>query len=328
MRMTLGDVSYDRSIPGRSAGLYLTARCPVGCAHCSVDSRPDSPTISDFNLFTEIVQELSGRKALNSVGISGGEPFVERRGLVIAINELSEAGKGIALFTSGVWAQPAEIPKWIRSAIRKVSCVFLSTDTYHAANIDDAVFIRAIQTIVSENVWLIVQVLRRDIDSATRLLDEALGLDWPSFAEISPISELPYGRGASLFESSGSWPAHAFGRCSLSVSPLVRYDGMVAACCNEEVIMGKGAGRLRRHCSTVDEIATALDDYVSDPLLRGLHSVGAGSIVSHPRYQTLENEPFKSICDLCWTMQRMTPGVDKDPVLKAAVLVAEVGGIS
>jgi organic radical activating enzyme len=324
----LADVSYDLSKPGQSIGMYLTARCPVGCAHCSVDSRVDSPTVSDYDLLGKIVHELSRREKLRSVGISGGEPFVERRGLVMAVDEISAGGKGIALFTSGVWAQRREIPAWIRSTLRKVSCVFLSTDSYHAANVQNKVFVRAVQTIVEEGVWLIVQVLRTDADAAARLLEDALGSDWQTCAEISLISPLPYGRGASLFVLGDSWPAKAFGRCSLSVSPLVRYDGMVAACCNEEVIMGKGSERLRRSCASVEEIVTALDEYVSDPLLRGLHAVGAGPIASHPRYRHLQDKPFKSICHLCWAMQDVTPQADGDPVLSAAALVGEVGVLS
>ena len=88
--------------------------------------------------------------------------------------------------------------------------------------------------------------------------------------------------------------------------------------------MGKGAQRLRRTCSSVNEIIKSIDDYVSDPLLRALHTAGAGPIASHPRYRHLQGESFSSICHLCWAMQAITPETDGDAVLSAAALLGEV----
>ena len=83
---------------------------------------------------------------LTAVGISGGEPFVERRGLSLAVERLAAAGKDIVLYTSGVWAS-GEAPEWIRGVLGQASCVFLSTDAFHAASIDDARFVRAARAI-------------------------------------------------------------------------------------------------------------------------------------------------------------------------------------
>lgn len=324
MRMTLADVAYDRSQPGRSVGLFLTDRCPVGCAHCSVDSRHDSPTVSDYRLLSETIATLCARPNLRSVGITGGEPFIEKRGLTHAVNELSRAGKSIVLFTSGVWARSDSVPAWIKSTLRKVACVFLSTDAYHAASVDDEMFIRAIRTIADENVWLIIQVLEENVDSASLLLDRALGSEWSRQAELSRITPLPYGRGATLFSFDELWPVGAFGQCTLASTPLIRYDGIVTACCNEEVIMGKGSERLRRRCSSAEEIENAVDHYISDPLLLVLSSVGAGPIISHPRYNHLRDQSFRSICHLCWAMQDVTPSVDRDHVMSVTALLGKM----
>src|SRR2546430_12775423 len=103
-RLSLAQVEEARQTLGQSVLLFLTDRCPVGCAHCSVDSRQDSPTISDFELFEQIVEALCTRPDLRLVGISGGEPFVERRGLMLASRRLIEAEKDVVVYTSGVWA--------------------------------------------------------------------------------------------------------------------------------------------------------------------------------------------------------------------------------
>ena len=82
-RLTWQAIDDIRNERGRSTLLFITDRCPVGCAHCSVDSRRDSPTITDFELFGEIVEWLVAQDH-DVIGTSGGEPFVERRGLSLA----------------------------------------------------------------------------------------------------------------------------------------------------------------------------------------------------------------------------------------------------
>src|SRR5258705_4584840 len=136
-RLTHAEVESVRRTPGRSLLVFLTDRCPVGCAHCSVDSLRDSPTITDFELFEAIVTWIANRPGLETVGISGGEPFVERRGLELASARFRAAGLRQVVFTSGVWAK-GRTAGWIGDTLARCETVYLSTDAFHARAIDDA----------------------------------------------------------------------------------------------------------------------------------------------------------------------------------------------
>ena len=65
-RLGWQEIEDIRNERGRSTLLFITDRCPVGCAHCSVDSRRDSPTITDFELFGEIVEWLARSRTTTS----------------------------------------------------------------------------------------------------------------------------------------------------------------------------------------------------------------------------------------------------------------------
>jgi hypothetical protein len=313
-QLRLAEVDRIRYTPGKSLLLFLTDRCPVGCAHCSVDSRADSPTIRDFELFESIVGDISNAPGIELVGISGGEPFVERRGLTMATEGFSAAGKNIVLYTSGIWAG-SSTPRWVREVLGRAACVFLSTDAFHANQIDDERFVRAARAIQTEGAWVVVQVLKLTdmIGAAKRLLERAFGKSWDACAELNFIPPLPYGRGASIFHKTETWPGSSFGACRSLAAPVVRYDGLVSACCNERVINGAGPQALRRRVRRRGDLSAAMHDFGADPFLRLLGGAGTSVVTEHPALHDLADKSFTSICELCWAAHRRMPGPQAKP---------------
>lgn len=319
-RLTFEDLQPIRLTPSRSLLLFITDRCPVGCAHCSVDSRRDSPTITDFVLFRDIVDWICLQPDIEVVGISGGEPFSERRGLTLASRRFIEAGKCVVPYTSGVWGASRSTPMWIKEVLQRCSAVFLSTDTFHAAAIKDDRFLRAARAIADEGVWIIVQVIDTPamVAEAETLLRGAFGEEFHAFAEIRPIPGLSRGRGANVFMSSKHTPGHKFGPCGILASPVVRYDGLTTACCNERVVMGDGPGRLQRQIRTPLELSAAIDGFRSDPALTAIGGIGPGVMTAHPRFSDLADQEFGHVCDLCWSiLDRLGDEKESDPLLHA-----------
>jgi MoaA/NifB/PqqE/SkfB family radical SAM enzyme len=328
-RLNLAEVEKTRRARGRSVLLFITDRCPVGCEHCSVDSRADSPTISDFDLFEQIVDGICARPEVQVVGISGGEPFVERRGLMLASRRVVDSGKDLVLYTSGVWGKSAEAPAWIREVIGLASCVFLSTDAFHADQIADEHFVRAAHTISREDVPMVVQVLDRPemVERAQGLLVAAFGASWPEHAEINLIPPLPYGRGQLVFMRKAGRPGREFRPCAVAAAPVIRYDGRLAGCCNENVIMGGGPEVLRRTVHSQEEVDAAIVHFGTDPFLGAIGGVGPEGLTEHPRFRDLGDEPFTSICELCWKMLERTAGDERpDPMISALDLVGQGAG--
>ena len=316
-----------RHTRGRSTLLFITDRCPVGCAHCSVDSRRDSPTITDFELFGEILDWLCEQPRLEVVGISGGEPFVERRGLTLAVRRIADAGKRVVIYTSGAWGTRPHPPAWIREVLARSSTVFLSTDAFHQEGVPDSTYVNAARAIAAADAWIVVQVIDTEpmVERARELLHTAFGEHFEDFVELRLTAPLTAGRGADVFTRTERTPGHAFAPCTMVASPMVRYDGLATACCNESVIMGFGPARLRRRASSQAEVAAAMDAFHADPMLRAIGGAGPGALTEHPRFADLAERDFTSICDLCWKMlDRVANDERPDPLIEAinTVLVA------
>jgi hypothetical protein len=321
------DIRHER---GRSTLLFITDRCPVGCAHCSVDSRRDSPTITDFELFGEIVEWLVAQDH-DVVGISGGEPFVERRGLSLAARRITEEGKRLVVYTSGVWAKRPDPPAWIADVLDRCTTVYLSTDAFHAEGVGDGHYVHAARAIQRAGAWIVVQVVDVGdmVQRARGLLIAAFGDGWEDYAEVVPTQPLTAGRGADVFMRTKHQPGREYGACALVASPIIRYDGVITACCNESVIMGFGPAALRRRASDREELDAAIDGFRDDTLLRAIGAVGPGALTVHPRFADLADQQFSSICDVCWKLfERTARDAEPDPLIAAisAVLVQPGAG--
>ncbi len=327
-RLRLDDVDRIRYRRGNAVLLFLTDRCPVGCLHCSVDSRRDSPSVRDHDLLRDIVGSLADYPRLSMVGISGGEPFIERRALSHAVETLADAGKSVVLYTSGLWARADPVPPWIRQVLARTSCLFLSTDAFHAKAIDDGRFVAALRAAADQGAPVVVQVLDRpdDVAEANRLLGSAFGAAWPTYVDLNLLVPLPYGRGAAVFDPPAEARGDSFPRCRIAATPVVRYDGAVTACCNESLIVGHGPERLRETHADGAAVVDALERIWGDPFLRILNSSGAAAVTAHPRYAPLAEQKFRGICDFCRRAQELTPalGADTDPLLAGIASVAEL----
>jgi Radical SAM superfamily len=318
-----------RASPGATALLFITDRCPVGCAHCSVDSRPDSPRITDFALFEQIVDRLCADPGYEMIGISGGEPFVERRGLTLATRRLHEAGKRPVVYTSGFWGRPGDPPEWVHDVLGHCACVYLSTDAYHEAGTGPAAFTGAARAVAGHGLPIVVQVVD-DGDMPARaaaLLHEALGPDWRRHAEVVPTTGLEHGRGAGIYHRTTRHPGRELGSCLLVNAPVVRYDGRVSVCCNESVLMGGGPAALRRECADGTAVGDALEGFRSDPLYRALGSAGSAVLTGLPRFRDLADREFSTICGLCWSMTRRVADTGgPDPLLESIGIIGGGAG--
>jgi hypothetical protein len=326
-RLTVAQIGELRRTPGATVVLFLTDRCPVGCAHCSVSSRADSSRITDWDLFAEVIAGVCALAGVQAVAITGGEPFAERRGLTYAVQQLHAAGKDLVVFTSGYWAR-GTTAGWVGSVLAVTSTVYLSTDSFHSAGLaklprNDAASLPSGPRGIgrqrdggsaggSSGAGGGGAPARHAVEVAAQLIEDAgchlvlQVLDEPGAmeaarnvslnAEVSLVQPIPVGRGSSTFPRGGLRPIADLGRCSLLNSPTIRYDGWVSACCNESVITGSGPQALRRRVARARDVGDALRGFGADPVLRLIGRHGAGAL------EALADPPFRTVCDACWSV--------------------------
>lgn len=318
------EIERMRRAVGQSVLLYLTDACPVGCEHCSVDARLDGRRITDMVAFAEIVETVCRRKRIQVVGISGGEPFVERRGLTLATTCARLAGKAVVVYTSGVWAgRTPRVPSWIREVLGATDTVVLSTSQFHFKSLPAGAAAAAALAAIEADCWLVVQTLNdpESLTATREMLEGALGLAWKEHAEVNVTSLLPYGRARAFANQKKASQTAAFGACVLAAAPVVRYDGSVFGCCNEQVLGGGGPEELRREGGT--ELAAALDAFEKWPALRVIREVGPAALAEHPTMRDIRDDEHESICSLCWRAVARLRSANADAFVESLATLVE-----
>jgi organic radical activating enzyme len=315
---TQSELAVIRATPGRTALLFITDRCPVECAHCSVGSRTHSPGIANQDHFETMVQALAQQPGLEVVGISGGEPFVERQGLAYAVEQLQRAGLGVVIFSSGLWGRSQETPDWIQTVLSHTNTLVLSTDAFHQNKVSPEHFCRAARAVVKHKVWLVVQTLNPS--QAHVLLQEALGPFYQEQAEIIPLRPLSNGRGSTVFVQTQMYKAQDLSPCPLVANPVLRHDGILTACCNEDVITGHGPSHLRtrlpQHHSPAQartQLREAIVQFQCHPLLRLMRTVGPAALLDHPEFTHLQNKHYRDTCEFCWAAHEALATLETEP---------------
>jgi hypothetical protein len=323
-RLTNAEIANLRSQYGKTVLLFITDRCPVGCAHCSVDSRPDSPMVTDYALFDEILAGIVDTPGIELVGISGGEPFVERRALPRAVGRLREGGTEVSVLTSGYWASGGRCQPWIATVLRQIGTIFLSTDSFHLGGVSRDRFRRAAGFIAEAGCRIVVQMLdqAQTHDYVRDVLTELYGAGWQQHADINLIPQLSVGRGSSVFQITARKALGSFGPCNATKAPTIRYDGVLAGCCNEAVLMGAGPDALRRQVRDRRELVLALESFRTDRLLRTVGTVPMARLAALPGLAELDDTGYETICGPCWRAHDI---VARDP--RAAAAVGVVAGM-
>jgi hypothetical protein len=126
--------------------------------------------------------------------------------------------------------------------------------------------------------------------------------------ELNVVPPLSTGRGRVAFATLPPLARRTladWGACGLLAAPVVRYDGLVVACCNEAVLMGAGPDQLRRRCRNGAEVAEAITAFREDPLLECLRTAGTSAIARLPWADAAGDRSYGSICEACWDVHAL-----------------------
>ncbi|MCL2399697.1 MAG: radical SAM protein [Defluviitaleaceae bacterium] len=218
-----------------SVGYQLTDSCNAKCKICCTSSPLQDGRRLDIELILNSIDSTKDIKSINTIGITGGEPFLYIDD-VLAISEASsKIGHRISVTTNAFWCESYDITLKVLSQLKKNNLTYciISTDAFH----EEYVPIKYIKTLVRacKNVGINPQIqsisTRSNLAHTDRIISE-LGSDKINLA-VFYGSLLPVGMAKEAVASEDLFTcklSHIV--CPFKNTLLITSDGRAMPCCS------------------------------------------------------------------------------------------------
>ncbi|MEU7908833.1 radical SAM protein [Actinoplanes sp. NPDC049118] len=283
--MELGELVGLRPLPGAGLLLALTQRCPLRCAHCSSASTQAGPQPSAARL-RRFVASFGDRDRPDVVLMTGGEPLLRPELVAELALAARRRGARSAVLTGAFFARTAT-PAAIRAAIDAVDHFSVSIDVFHERQIPRPDVFRLLSSVLDAGTPVSIHAV--GATAGDPYLTGLVADVRRRFGDRVPMlvnTVRPVGR-AAAWAAARPMPADPgeVSPCAMAAWPVVAADGMVLACCNQDVVDRRPAPEhLRLGHLDDDDWPAVRRRLLTAPVLRMIRSTGPAHLLS--RYGT------------------------------------------
>lgn len=228
--------------------------------------------------FRRLVSTFTASDRPEVVLFSGGEPLLRPALVAELAHTARTVGARTYLLTGMFFARSRRIPAPIQRALDAVDHVAASMDSFHEEEVPRSATFDVLHRLLDAGKHVSLQIVGRDDDDP--YLAEVTDAVRREFSDRIPIlvGHLA-GVGRALDWWTGEQPSAreqpAADPCVLAAWPVVRFDGTVIACGNQDVVDATAPpGHLVLGRADVDDWATIRERTFASPLLRGIRLHG------------------------------------------------------
>lgn len=282
-----------------SIAFSLTANCNADCDICCLDNERNKKEVCNLELFKCRIEEMKDLECIETIGITGGEAFLEFDKLLELIPLIKKIGKKSGVITNGFWA--TDMKETLYKLEKLVECgldtITISYDEFHEKYIKTANIInilsacrilnlnKSIQTVVvkDSNVGRIVENLKDELLNTPIIFV-------PCFHTGTALNRIKDERIIRNSDTNNQY-------CGRNNACLIDTDGTVWPCCSPDIQTTKlSVGNL--NSITVQEAISKMKNNIYLYLIRNR---GFDFFIDIARTNLNIEIPKKitSSCDLC-----------------------------
>jgi|GEM_PF-1457393 len=300
---SLSDLRVARRRLHATVALSLTERCTARCRHCSVRAAPNGKPAADASRVGRWIHSVAEVPSLEMIAITGGEPFLEEGALHGALAAAEASELRTVVFTNAYWAETQNVARGTLARFPHIDLLEISADVFHEEFVPLSNLRHAAEAALARGMGVWFQMNEFQGDAFGTRLRDVLGPEIVDAADFTHSPLLDVGRARDLGLSGAARRGAEFpsGRCNLLTSPIIRPDGSVLACCNEQVY-GETEGHVL-HLGSLER--TSFLEMVrvvqSDPLLEAFRTFGPAHVAQMAAKIGWSPGLYRegNICDLC-----------------------------
>ena len=236
--MHLIEMLAHRAIPAAGISIGITRRCPLSCAHCSTNSTMQSEEMP-YSALSRFIDTFSIDSHPRFMAMSGGEALLRPQLVENLALTSRRYGTKSSVLSGMFFARQAEIPKQIRAAIDAVDHFSVSMDEFHEREVPRSNVFNVVRKLLDHGKHLSIHIAGRDEndtypDQLTVAIRQIFGDRVPML--VNTLS--PFGRAKTFMlpAISKTQTKHIANPCTMAAWPVVGFDGIVAACGNDNLI--------------------------------------------------------------------------------------------
>jgi len=264
--LRLPELERLRATPHAAVAYLMTERCTAACRHCSVRATATSAPAAPVERVRAWVRSIGEAPATRVLGITGGEPFLEREALSAALEEARAAGLQTVVYTNAYWAPSASKARQVLAGLPPIDLIQFGADRFHGEFVPLENLRHATEAALELDCGVWFQICDTEWVSYAAELKSAIGERAWEACDVSLVPILSVGRAAdNAFDEDQTEVPIPEGGCAALATPMVRPDGSVIACCSEHAYVADRPGLTLGHLEETpyaEIVARALTDAV------------------------------------------------------------------
>jgi hypothetical protein len=220
--------------------------------------------------------------------MSGGEALLKAETVRRVAEHARTVGTRSYLLSGMYFAREQRIPAPVKRAIDSVDHFAASIDAFHEEEVDRSAVIRVLRQLMDEGKDVSIQIvglgdddpyLEQAVDDLRVSLDDRAPILVGHVGAVGRAAEWLHRDKPPLLASAAASPAP----CVLAAWPLVRFDGKVMSCCNQDVLdTPRPAAHLVLGDAAVDSWAVIRERALTREMMRAVRLVGPEALASRP----------------------------------------------
>lgn len=311
-------------------GIQMTNKCNLTCRHCGADSSPQGKGGPSIEWICELINAISDKTNINTLMITGGEPFLRYNDLLRMTEKGTKSNLKIEVVTNGYWGKNTKLAQSNINELTEAGLyqLTISVDRIHQEFIEEKNIENIFKAIHDCKKKIPIRIYTLEGEFCNNAFINYIEKKYAANIDIAIFSQplLPVGRalvnkndlsivGNNLSESDNH-------PCHLVLFPFIDHKKNWFICSNSSTL-----GTESPFCIGVMEDPFSLNEFIDrhlrSNLCRFMKNIGPIELIDLLKEHKHEGK-YVSVCDLCLqkfrrkkTAKNLCKIINSDEVLEA-----------
>ncbi len=300
--------SYSHVDPRKlnAIGIQLTNKCNLNCRHCGSESSPKGKNGPSIEWLCNLIDAITEKTSIETLMITGGEPFLRYKDLLVMIEKGANKNLGIEVVTNGYWGKNIDKAKcYIKNLAQSgLSQLTISVDVIHQQYIEEKAIENVLEALLDCKTKVPLRIYTLENEFCNKKFIDNIFSKFFDKIEMHIFSQplLPVDRAltnkqelgivGSFLSESDNHPCHVV------LFPFIDHNKNWYICSNASTLGEKSLFCLGK-LENVYNVDHFINRHLRSDLFRFMKNIGPMELIHLLKEHKDKDKAYVSVCDLC-----------------------------